>query len=740
MKGFLAELKSILSNRKVLIPILAVVFVPVLYAGMFLWAFWDPYDHMEDLPVAIVNEDAGATFEGENLQLGQELSEKLGNSEEFDFHIVSKEDGYKGLENREYYLVVEIPNDFSANATTLLNDQPKKLEMIYVPNESTNFLSSQIGETAVKEIKAEVSKNITATYAETMFGKVKDMATGLEQASNGSNQLSEGATKLNDGSKALRENLEMLASKSIEFTDGMKDAASGSNDLAVGTDKLHAGLERVNSNLPTLVSGTDRVHDGLEMMKEELPTQVAEGITQQVEASSEKINVGIDQFEAQLGAGLSSELTKGISTALSEELANQAFSTHAQQMEQLKAALVANGGMNEEQASAFITQMTKNMPTKAQVQQQYQEQLTQNLGPQITQGVNNGLNQGFTQFKTTLTQQLLSSTSGIEDQLRAQTAPSFNQLLAGLEQLHEGQQTLQQGFSDLYSGSGELTSGAHQLTEGMNQLANGADKIQDGTSQLAEGSTELENGAVKLADGSNELADRLAEGAEQAGSVKADDDTFDMMGQPVTVKKQEINKVPNYGTGFAPYFISLGLFVGALLISIVFALKEPVVKPKNALQWFSSKFGVLAIIGITQAVLVDLILLFGLKIEVASIPLFIITSIITSFVFLTLIQMLVTLMGDPGRFLAIIILILQLTTSAGTFPLELIPNALQPINALLPMTYSVQAFKAVISSGDFAFMWQNNAILLSYMVAFIAITIGYFTVMMKRFDRVSHTQ
>ncbi|MFS0861152.1 YhgE/Pip family protein [Fredinandcohnia sp. 179-A 10B2 NHS] len=735
--SFLAELKFILSNRKVLIPILAVAFVPVLYAGMFLWAFWNPYEHMEDLPVAIVNDDKGADFEGKSLQLGKELSDKLGNSEEFDFHIVSKEDGYEGLENREYYLLVEIPENFSANATTLLDNQPKKLEMTYVPNESTNFLSSQIGETAVKEIKAEISKNITSTYAETMFGKVQELADGLDQASDGSNQLSDGVTELNNGSKTLRENLEVLASKSIEFKDGMNSATSGSNELAAGSDQVAAGLGEVNSKLPSLIEGTDKAQNGVERMKEELPSQIADGISKQLEGSVSKINDGIDQLETQLSDGLSTQLTSGIVSGLSEELAKQTVTTQSTQLEQIKNALIANHILDEDQATAFVNQVASNSPTQEQIQQQYKAQLTKQLEPQITAGVGQGVNQGLTQFKTSLNEQLLSSTSSLEAQLKEQTAPSFNQLLASLEQINKGELGLQQGIQDLYSGSVDLSNGAHDLTKGMDQLASGATQLQGGSEQLAEGSKELEAGTGKLKDGSTELADKLAEGASQANSVQADDDTYDMMGEPVTVKKEEINKVPNYGTGFAPYFISLGLFVGALLISIVFALKEPVVRPKNALQWFGSKFGVIAIVGVIQAILVDGILLIGLKMEVASLPLFFLTSVITSFVFLTLVQMLVSMFGDPGRFLAIIVLILQLTTSAGTFPLELIPNALQPINALLPMTYSVQAFKAVISSGDISYMWHNNAILLSYMVAFVLITISYFAVMMKRMNRVA---
>jgi putative membrane protein len=214
--------------------------------------------------------------------------------------------------------------------------------------------------------------------------------------------------------------------------------------------------------------------------------------------------------------------------------------------------------------------------------------------------------------------------------------------------------------------------------------------------------------------------------------VKANGDTYDMMAAPVDVKNEKINHVPNYGTGFAPYFLSLGLFVGALLISIVYPLKEPANRPSSGMGWFLGKFTVLTTVGIIQSLIAAGILLFGLGLEVESVPLFLLSTIITSLTFLALIQMLVTILGDPGRFVAIIILILQLTTSAGTFPLELIPRALQPISALLPMTYSVAVFKAVISSGDFGFMWQNLFILLGYFLVFIVLTSIFFMGLFKK--------
>ncbi|MBY0145166.1 YhgE/Pip domain-containing protein [Neobacillus niacini] len=705
MKGLKAELKTILSNRKVLIPIIAILFIPVLYAGMFLWAFWDPYKYLGDLPVAIVNQDEGAVLDGEQLQIGDDLVKSLKKSNTFDFDIVDKKQGYQGLEDQEYYILVEIPSNFSKNATTLLEDQPEKLEIKYVPNEGANFLSAQIGETAMKEIKAEISKEIVATYSESIFEKVTEMGDGLAQASEGAGQIKDGSAELNEGAGQIKENLETLASKSIEFEEGINSAASGSNEVAQGTAAIQQGLQEVDEKLPQLVTGTEKAQAGAEQIKEELPAGIAAGINSQLAGSTEKLNDGINQFETQLGAGLSAQI------------ADQMIAQQTAKMQELAKALIANG-VPAETVTAIMEQQTA--PSKAEVEQQ------------VSQAITPGLHQGFTQFKTQVNEQLQGATSGLETQLKQQTDPVFDQLIGGIGEINENQVKLQQGIHQLYEGSNALTSGANQLTAGMGELSSGAGKITEGTGKLADGSAELQAGTEKLQDGTSELNEKLSDGAEAANSVEADDDTYDMMGEPVKVDKNEINTVPNYGTGFAPYFISLGLFVGALIISIVFGLREPAVKPASASQWFFGKFGVITIIGVVQALLVDFVLLIGLGIEVQSLPLFIVTTILTSMVFVTLIQLLVTTLADVGRFIAILILIMQLTTSAGTFPLALIPEALQPFNAFFPMTYSVQAFKAVISSGDFAYMWQNNLVLLAYMAGFMIVTFIFITVSFKR--------
>ncbi|UYG96894.1 YhgE/Pip family protein [Cytobacillus firmus] len=709
-KLFLKEFSAIIKNKKLLIPIIAVMFIPVLYSGMFLWAFWDPYDHLDDLPVAIVNEDAGAVLEGNELHLGNDLVDNLKESKDFNFQFVDKEEAYKDLNDQQYYMLVEIPKDFSKNATTLLEDKPQKMNLIYVPNESYNFLSAQIGGTAVEKIKASLSEKVTETYAETMFDKVGELADGIGQASDGALQISEGAADLKDGSKTLHEKLELLANKSIEFNNGVSTASKGSKEMAEGAKSLSEGLGKLAGGQSELRNASDQLKSGSEDLSAGV-TQTKEGIL----TVKEKLPVMIDGTE---------QLENGANT-LSSSL--EQWQTEAQKL---------SGGtvLLEQRLQGILSQLPEGSPEKAELQTALAQlktgsaQLAESAGKLSSGGAE--LSQRMGQLKAG--QQQLQQ--GI-NQLAQGTAELENgslKLVQGHKDFDAGMETFAQKFGEAQAGADRLAGGAADLSGGLGKLTQGSAAFADGSKQLEAGAGKVAEGNSQIYEGSSELANKLADGAENASSVNASDKTYNMMANPVEIDNEKITEVPNYGTGFAPYFLSLGLFVGALLLSIVFPLREPAGVPHSGFSWFASKFGILAGIGIIQGLIAAMILLLGLGLEVQSVPLFLLFTILTSLTFIALIQFFVTVMGDPGRFVAIIILILQLTTSAGTFPLELIPNALQPISSYLPMTYSVSGFKAVISSGNFDFMWENAVILLSFGALFIAGSFVYFTAMHKK--------
>ncbi|PGA33238.1 YhgE/Pip domain-containing protein [Bacillus wiedmannii] len=889
------EFTEIIKSKKILIPIIAVLFVPILYAGMFLWAFWDPYKQLDDLPVAVVNLDKGAVFDGKPIEVGKGLVDNLKDNKSFKWEFVSEKEAKKGMEGRKYYMLVRIPNDFSSNATTLLKDDPKPLNLEYIPNESLNFLSSQIGGTAIEKIKGEVSSTLTKTYAEKMFDSIQDVSKGLADGAEGANKLHDGSSELHDGSSKVTDGLHTLQGKSGEMKDGVGKLADGSNKLVDGSGKVTAGLNTLNSktgigklqdgsgkvtdglntlngktgemqtgigklvdgsgkvtnDLNTLNSKTGELRDGSEKVtgglnklvskSGELQTgttdlsngmgKLAEGKSQLEKGSQEiqkglqelnsnvqKSAVGLEEMQSKVpsilntvnekidGAGANvnqlNELTQstaGDAKNAAQEVANlqkQIESLPKEYQEQLqpfvtsavkstatvqqKATGVAGGTnkLNEEvkQLTGEIHQTTNGLqnklpnPAGVKTLAGGVEKLTnaQNEFVSKFHGFGEGLDKakigadklkdGSVQLIDGVTQLQSGSgkvTAGL-GQLSAganqladgsnqvtgglgtlsvganQMAGGINQLADGSSQVTGGLGTLSVGVTKLADGSNQVTTGLGDLNGGLNKMSTGSTQLIDGVNKLADGSGKVTDGLVKVNDGSGELAEKLGEGAEKTGEVKGTDKTYDMFASPVKVKTEKMAEVPNYGTGFTPYFLSLGLFVGALLLSIVYPLRDTVGVPQSGFSWFISKFGVLLSVGIIQAIVADIILLFGLGVEVQSMPYFILFSIVTSLAFIALIQCLVTAFGDAGRFIAIITLIIQLTTSAGTFPLELIPKFLQPFNAWLPMTYSVSGLKAVVSSGDFNFMWQNVGILMIFIVVLSLGTIASLTWMHKR--------
>jgi putative membrane protein len=717
-----AEFKAIFKNKKLLIPIIAVLFIPIMYSGVFLWAFWDPYEQLEELPVAIVNSDKPAEYNGETIHLGDDLVDNLNENDQFDFHFVSKEDGYENLEHQEYYMLVEIPSSFSENATTLLEEEPQKLTLKYVPNESYNFLSAQIGDRAMEEIKSSLSKSVTETYAETMFDKVGELGEGFETASNGASELNNGASKVSKGAEELKNNLQTLAQKNIEFNGKFSEAKSGAASLATGSAELQTGLiklsngysqllngiEKSNPDINRLVQGIQATHQGLEQAKTGTDEMVAK--TGEIQQGAENLANGMNKLNtgAQSINNGANEVNNGIQQ-LEQELSPLLSALPPEKQKELEAALT--------QLKAGTTSLSEGTEQLAGGAEQLQPGASE-----LSQGLK------------LLNEKQMELQTGLGDLTNGSA-----QLSSGAEKLQSGQSEIIQNlsllngkFGDAVKGSTKIAEGASSLNTGLNQLYDGSSRITDGTKQLSDGSTKLANGTTELSEGTNELSNKLHDASDQANSVQADEDNYDMMAGPVDLNKKAINPVPNYGTGMAPYLLSLGLFVGSLLISIVYPFKEPAIRPVNGISWFSGKFTVLITVGIMQSLIAGGILLFGLGIEVESIPLFFLSTIVTSLTFIGLIQVLVTMLGDPGRFIAIIILILQLTASAGTFPIELIPQALQPISAILPMTYSISAFKAVISSGDFAYMWQNLMTLGLFFGGFVIMSIGYFIALFKK--------
>lgn len=715
------ELTTLLKNYKLLIPFIAILCIPVLYSGSLIWSFWDPYGKLEELPVAVVNMDEGTQFNGKDLTVGDDFVEKLKDNKEFKWEFVSREKAENGLKQHDYYMAIEIPEGFSKRAATVLDETPQPMELKYIANESSNFISSQIGGKAIDKIKGEISQTLTKSYTESLFDNIKDLSSGLAKASEGASDVNEGVDSARGGAESLKENLEKLASSSITFTDNMETVSWGAKAISSNLNGLSDGLAKIKENHDKITAGASQSAEGAEKLSDGI-AQSKEGLgalkakTKEAEAGSEKLAEGSEKLSGSLAAisektnaaqAGSAQVTAGL-TQLKNELAQSSLPDEQKQALVAKLAALEQGSSNVTGGLGQLAGGMEQASTGASDLSSGAKNLSDGLARLDSEG--------FTPLEGAQTQLLNGS----------------SQLEAGLRELAKGSGTLGEKIGEAQGGASKLASGSSELTTGIGKLADGSKKLQEGSDALAQGSGELTDGLSKLSDGTGELSGKLSDAAKDSSEFQGDKKQADMFSDPVKLNKERIAKVDNYGTGIAPYFLSLGLFVGALLLTIVFPLREPVEVPRSAFSWFISKFGVLLMVGIVQALLVDSFLLYKIGLEVQSVPRFMIFSIIVSYTFLAIIQFLVTNFADPGRFIAIILLVLQLGSSAGTFPTELLPVALQRIHSWLPMTFAVNGFRAVISGGDYSYMWENALSMAMYIPIMIAGTFVYFKMKHKK--------
>lgn len=302
-----AEWAWLKQHKFYLLVIFVLFFVPSIYAVTFLSSLWDPYGAVKNLPVAVVNHDKSVKYQGKKLTVGSDLKKQLEKSKAMDFSFPTDAAAKKGLKDGKYYTVITIPENFSKNATTLLDKQPKKMVLHYETSSGHSFIAGKLSESGAKEITAKVSAQVTETYAKTIFGQVKKMGKGITQAADANQKLADGTTKIKSGSDEVTTNLEKLASSSLTFKDGTNTLTNGLSQYTAGvaqadsgSQQLAAGLNKLNGQVPTLTQGVAKLNDGTH--------QYTAGVNQ-LAGGLNRANDGARQY-----TGGVSQVTNGLNT------------------------------------------------------------------------------------------------------------------------------------------------------------------------------------------------------------------------------------------------------------------------------------------------------------------------------------------------------------------------------------------------------------------------------------------
>src|SRR5699024_5555696 len=274
----IAEIKNLSKNRMMFISVISARLVPLVYSAIILSAKWWPTDNLDNVPVAIVNNDEGAMNEGEFVNVGEQLVETLQEDNQLGWDFVNEEEAQKGMDDQKYFMTVIVPSDFSEKTITVMDDTPTKPELKYIQNEGMHYQGTTVTNQAIESLQKQLATQITETYVATVFDQLGDVADGFEEAHDGAEQIEDGARQLKDGS-------DEILSALVEKAPDIGRLADGSQELNDGTGELLSNLQEKSGDITRLANGAQELNDGtnllLSTLKEKAPdiNRLNEGAT-----------------------------------------------------------------------------------------------------------------------------------------------------------------------------------------------------------------------------------------------------------------------------------------------------------------------------------------------------------------------------------------------------------------------------------------------------------------------------
>lgn len=679
------ELRRFFRGRLTTAAVVVLAVIPLLYGALYLAAFWDPYGRLNHIPAALVVEDHPATAtDGTSVHAGKDLADELIRRQIFDWHVTDERGAEKGLESGKYQIMLRIPSDFSADLVTGPDpsSSPEAAQLRAVSDDATNYLSGVFARTAFDEVRAAAAASASSGYFDKMLIGFTDLKHQTQQAADGAARLENGADQAHGGASELSSGIDRAHTGAGQLSSGLGTAGRGANDLV-------AGLARLDDGAAQLATGTAQAAAGGQQL-----AKVVDGAADTIEPVLRRNAATIQDAANQVarGADLLADNVGSISDA-----ADQAVDD----ARQLKSYLDDQPGLD--QAKALAGRLLDEA-----------EQIQKRVHDADLDGLRDRLRE-----VAATARQVAAAAPHLADQLQAGRA-KVDQLSAGLNQLATGAKQLHTGTTQAKSGAIDLRGGIYQLSSGAQQLDDGLGTLSAGGRRLASGLGDLQTGAGKLASG-------LTQGASQIPGYAGDTGSrADVLADPVALDRVVRHPASTYGVGFAPYFLSLALWVGAMITFMV-------LRPLNRRYLMSEApthrvalAGLLpaVAVGFAQATLLFLVVRFALGLSPVHPWLVWGLLMLTATVFAAIMQLLGAALKAAGRIVALALLMLQLTSSGGTYPVETSPGFFQAIHPLLPMTYTVEALRHAVDGGAASTVVHAVLLLLAYGTASVSLTLG----------------
>ena len=680
------DIKRIFTNAMAIILAVGIAVIPSLYAWFNIYANWDPYGSTGNMQVAVIIEDEGYSFNNINIDVGSEIKSNLEANDLIDWQFVSKKEALKGIEAGEYYAGIEIPKGFSKSLTSIVTDNFKQPQITYYANEKKNAIATKITDKVVQTIQQEVNES----FVTTVINVVASLMDFVADATNS------GAL---DSLSGLSEKLESAADSitNIQKTvDGFEDVIKASKGLSDVIDGKK--LKKISDSSKELVdSGKDLT---------EVLQKSVNSITSSVDDSLVLISDDIDK---------TAELVDKISTSKDVEEAAKKL-TEAQAKILGYKTILENIKTSLQNIQSFLP---KKLTALDELIEKTEKGIsaTETIDSLITKIEGRPVKAETDKIIKEM-KKLSDEASGIQTSYKKDIKPVINRNLTAL--------------IDALSVTGEIIEDLSGDMPKLKSAAESLDSIADGSADLIGAinglltnvKKELGSLAVKIDGlGDSELFNTIKNMASTNSKKMGE-----FIACPVKVKTDKIYGIENYGSAMAPFYTTLAVWVGSMILIAVVKTsvkkKKEIgenVKPRH--EYFGRMLTFISF-AVTQALIICLGDLYFFKIQCYHPLLFLLAGAFAAFVFSILIYSLTYTFGDIGKSIGIILLVVQIGGSGGTFPIDVCPSFFRAIHPYLPFTFVVNAMRECVCGTYSNDYWIDLLKLSAYLVIALVIGLG----------------
>ena len=679
---FRNDIKEVFRKTNTWIIIIGLIFLPSMYAWPNILSSWDPYGHTNNIKVAVTSEDDGATVDGKELNLGKSLVEGLKNNKNLDWQFVSnKEEAEDGVRIGDYYASIVVPKNFSQDMTSVSRTEPKRATIEYTVNEKINAISPKITNSGASAIANNISKNFVETANGIIFEKLHEAGIKFEENLPSIEKAKEEIFKLNDNFSTYERALSELITK-VEH---------GSNIL---------------NNVQNILPEIDRVATNSIMIADKA------GIT---------IN-NIQGFNGRLLPIINSHLNVVEEVSKEANVIAKELQQKPDKTEEIKARQKALD--SRLQASTERLQLVRNIFeyfNKLSNERLFNNQLERvtTLSNDITmiKEVNNNIYNKmdhYDEIADTIKEEFVNKSARINEvssnmnsKLNVEVAPLISQVLSKAEV------NIDKVSGIIAGAQGELPTVERKLSETEVKISNAYGKLLSLQAQMPSAKSKIQ----KLTDEIKKI-DSGIDKNQLFNLLKVDyKQQAEFFANPVKLQENKLYHIENYGSAMTPFYTVLSIWVGSLLMSSLLTTK--VEDEENKYKPYQKYFGrglLFVIISLFQTLIITLGDMYVLGTQATSPYRFVIYALLISLLFSSIIYTIVCILGNVGKAVCIVLLVLQLGSSGGTFPIQMTSEFFQALYPKVPFTYSIGLLREAVGGVYLPAVERDIKILFIYLI------------------------